>query len=320
MKLLSVLVLPAILLAATPRLLSEEPVAARPDGFFSPQGRFQATVELTEGNTEFVPIARFELRDDAGRLVYARPGAGHTVLDISDNGTVVGADFDGPVSGAARLAFYDSAGNLSGTADIGFYNQRAFSADGSRFGVLDGRSGLRVFTADGRELYNLGPGKRFAFSADGSRIALARDEAVLLYRDGRPTGSIPVAGSFLRQLVFSADGARLGLIDRHALRMFRTADSGLEFEFRPAEAGLQFISLDISPEGGLVLAGLDNGARGSPDRHRRGQAVLLDGAGRVLWQQSLEYQRWNIGLPAVRFEPGHKFELRTAEAVSRWQY
>ena len=320
MKLLSVLALPALLLAALPVLSGEEPLPERLDGFVSARGRFVATVEFTEGNSEFVPLARFELRDETGRLRYARAGDGHTVLDISDNGIVVGADFNGPVSGAARLVFYDPAGNPQGMVEIGFYNQRAFSADGSRFCVLDGRAGLRVFTADGRELYNLGQGNHFAVSADGRWIALARDEEILLFDEGRQAGLIPIVSPFVRQLVFSADGRRFAFIDRHALRLCRVADAGVEFEFRPEEAGLNFSSVDVSQDGSLVLAGLDYGARGSPDRHRRGQALLLDSAGRVVWQQPLEYEGWNSSLPAVRFEPGQAFEVRTAEKVIRWQF
>jgi len=320
MKLLAVLVLPAALLAATPVLVSEEPAAERPDGFVSAGGGFVATVEYSEGNTEFVPLERFELRDGAGQVVYARSGDGHTVLDISDNGVVVGADFNGPVSGSARLVFYDAEGKPKGRAEVGFYNQRAFSADGSRFGVLDGKNGLRVFTAEGRELCNLGTGNRFAVSADGSRIALARDEEVVLFADGKPAGRIAVAEPFLRQMAFSADGSRLGLIDRHALRLFSVTDLRLELEFRPEEAGLAFISLDLSSDGELVLAGLDQSARGHADRHKRGEVVMLDRAGKVVWRKGLEYEDWSFRLPEVRFGPGRQFEVRTAETVSCWQY
>lgn len=320
MKLLSWLVLPTILFAAVPVVLSEEPATESPGGFVSERGRFVATVKFEEGNTEFVPLAGFELRDETGRLMYARSGDRHTVLDISDAGVVVGADFNGPVSGEARLVFYDPAGNPKGRAEIGFYNQRAFSADGSRFCVLDGRAGLRVFTAEGRELCNLGPGNRFAVSANGRLIALARDEEILLFDEGRPAGRIAIGSPFVRQMAFSADGSRLAFIDRHRLRLLRVADARVEFEFMPEETGLDFVSLDISPDGKFVLAGLDNGRRGSPDRHRRGLAVLLDAAGQVIWQQSLEYEGWNISLPAVRFEPGQTFEVRTAEKVLRWQF
>lgn len=320
MKLSSVLVLPATLLAAVPVLSGEEPLPERMDGFVSARGRFVATVEFTEGNSEFVPLARFELRDETGRFRYARTGDGHTVLDISDNGTVVGADFNGPVSGAARLVFYDQAGNPKGRAEIGFYNQRAFSTDGSRFCVLDGRAGLRVFTAEGRELYNLGQGNHFAVSADGRWIALAQDEEILLFENGRQAGRIPIASPFVRQMVFSADGRRFAFIDRHALRLCRVADARVESEFRPEEAGLSFSSLDVSQDGSLVLAGLDYGARGSPERHRRGQVVLLDSAGQVVWRQPLEYDDWNSSLPAVRFDSGQAFEVRTAEKVIRWRF
>jgi hypothetical protein len=251
--------------------------------------------------------------------VYTRSGGQHTVLDISDNGLVVGADFDGPVSGRAKLHFYDAQGRERGAADVGFWDWHGFSARGSVYCVQDGKQGLRVFTSEGKELYNAGRCNRFAVSADGRRVALATDEVIVLLNDGVRTAGIPIASPFVRQMAFSPDGERFGYCERRTLRLYRVRDAALEFQYRPEDAKLQFISLDVGNE--LAVAGLDvDGGRGKTDRHRRGFVVLLDSAGAPAWRQELTYGQWNVAVPDVRFESGSTFRVRTADALREYRY
>jgi hypothetical protein len=319
MRMLVLSLLPALAMALAPTLVSERPAGSDDLQFRSPGGSYGAKVEYAVGNTEFVPFVRFELRDRAGKTVYTKSGGQHTVLDISDNGLVVGVDFDGPVSGRAKLHFYDAQGRERGTAEVGFWNRYGFSADGSVYCVLDGKQGLRVFTSEGKELYNAGQGNRFAVSADGRQVALATDEAILLLKEGVRTASIPIASPFVRQMAFSPDGERFGYCERSTLYLHRVRDAALQFKYRPEDARLQFISLDVGNE--LAVAGLDvDGGRGKADRHRRGFVILLDSAGAPAWQQELTYTRWNIVVPDVRFGAGSTFRVRTAEAVREYRY
>jgi hypothetical protein len=319
MRTLVLSLIPALALALAPTLVSERPVGSDDLQFRSPDGSYGAKVEYAVGNTEFVPIDRFELRDRAGKTVYTRSGGQHTVLDISDNGLVVGADFDGPVSGRAKLHFYDAQGRERGAADVGFWDWHGFSARGSVYCVQDGKQGLRVFTSEGKELYNAGRCNRFAVSADGRRVALATDEVIVLLNDGVRTAGIPIASPFVRQMAFSPDGERFGYCERRTLRLYRVRDAALEFQYRPEDAKLQFISLDVGNE--LAVAGLDvDGGRGKTDRHRRGFVVLLDSAGAPAWRQELTYGQWNVAVPDVRFESGSMFRVRTADAVREYRY
>ena len=319
MRMLVLSLMPALALALAPILVGEWPVGTDVWQFRSPSGNYGARVEYSLGNTEFVPIDRFELRDRAGKTVYIKSDGQHTVLDISDNGLVVGVDFDGPVSGRAKLHFYDLQGRERGTAEVGFWDRHGFSSDGSVYCVLDGKRGLRVFSSEGKELYNAGRCNRFAVSADGRRVALATDDAILLLKDGVRTASIPVASPFIRGMAFSPDGERFGYCERRALYVFRVRDAAREFEYRPADARRQFISLDVGNE--LVVAGLDvDGGRGTADRHRRGSVVLLDATGLPLWRQGLTYDRWYFAVPEVRFEPAGTFSVKTADAVREYRY
>jgi hypothetical protein len=319
MRTLIISLVPALALAVSPMLVSERPAGTGAGQFRSPSGNYSARVEYARGNTEFVPFDRFELLDAAGKAVYVKSGCGHTVLDISDNGLVVGVDFDGPISGRAKLHFYDAQGRERGVAEVGFWDRHGFSADGSVYCVQDGKRGLRVFASDGKELYNAGRGNRFAVSADGRRVALATDEAILLLEAGVRTASIPIASPFVRRMVFSPDGERFGYCERRALQVHRVRDAALEFRYQPEDARLQFISFDLGNQ--LTAVGLDlAGDRRTAGRHRRGLLVLLDSAGAPIWQQQLAYKRWNIAVPEVRFGRAGTFSVKTADVVQEYRY
>jgi hypothetical protein len=319
MRTLILSLVPMLAMALAPTLVSERPIGTGVCQFRSPSGNYVAKVEYSTGNTEFVPFERFEIRDRTGKSVYTKGNVQHTVLDISDNGLVVGVDFDGPVSGKAKLHFYDAQGRERGTAEVGFWDRHCFSARGNVYCVLDGKRGLRVFTSEGRELYNAGRGSRFAVSADGRRVALATDEAILLMDAGVRTASIPIASPFVRKMAFSPDGERLGYCERRTLYVYRARDAALEFQYQPEDARLQFISLDLGNR--LALAGLDlNGGRGTADRHRRGLVVLLDSVGAPVWQQELTYKRWSIAVPEVRFGRAGTFSVKTADMVREYRY
>lgn len=319
MRMPILLLMPALALALAPTLVSERQAGTEPGQFRSPGGAYSALVDYSRGNSEFVPFERFELLDRAGRVVYAKSGIRHTVLDISDNGLVIGADFDGPVSGRAKLHFYDARGRERGTADIGFWGQRGFSADGSVYCVLSGRQGLRVFTSTGKELYNAGQGNRFAVSADGRQVALATDTEIRLLRDGKTTVDIPLATPFVRDIAFSPDGRRVGYCVRQGLFVHRAQDGVRVYRYEPDDKGMRFISLDL--EDRFAVCGLDlDAGRGTPGRHRRGLVVLLDADGNTVWQQELAYSRWYFAVPAVRFGPAGVLSVRTADAVRDYRY
>jgi len=133
------------------------------------------------------------------------------------------------------------------------------------------------------------------------------------------TAGIPISSPFIRQMAFSPDGERFGYCERRTLHLYRVQDAAPEFQYRPEDAKLQFISLDVGNE--LAVAGLDvDGGRGKTDRHRRGFVILLDSAGVPAWQQELTYVQWNTAVPDVRFGPDSTFRVRTADAVREYRY
>jgi hypothetical protein len=311
---------PVLLCALSPVFLNEYDIPSEPNRIRSPAGEFSARFEYGTGTSEFIPIARFQLFDRSDRSLYVKEDFKHTLFDIADNGRVVGINFDGPVSGRAKLHFYDPEGRETGVAEIKFLSVRQFSRDGSVYGVLDGVNGLRLFNAAGSALYNLGPATGFCLSRDGRSVALVRDQKIVLYRDDAKIGQIPIVIPFIRGLKISADGRRLGFIDRKNLYLYDFQTVEQLGHYREQDPELNFITLDMNDEG-VTLAGLDRDpGRGKPGRHERGIVYLLDEQASIRWQETVDYPSWDITLPAVEFTKDNRFQVKTDRAIREYGY
>ncbi len=279
--------------------------------FHSPNRAYVAEVEYSEGNSEFVPFSRITVRGPDGEEAYTLVSTTHTVVDIADNGAMVGIDFDGPMSGRAKLHFYSPGGSELGTADIGFLNQREF-AGAELYCVNDGLNGVRSFDGSGRELWNLGKANYFTV-ATGGRAAVARDDRIVRTIDGRESAAVPLDNPFVRGMSIASDGT-FGYVDRFKALVYPDGGSLPLFTWEPPE-GYRLISIDI--EDGMVLVGADDHESG----HKRGAVFMLDLEGTEVGRLDLEYEKWNPLSPGVRITGDKGFEVTTADGVAayRWE-
>ncbi len=287
----------------------------RRDLFFSENGEYIGQVTYGQGNSEFIPFRSFTLKDKRGEFLWRSDNFPYTLVDISNEGWTVGIFFDGPISGKAILHFYDRTGRKKGEGEVDFLNSRAFSEDGKVYVVLDGKRGLRVFTREGKELYNLGKGNYFTISPDGRICALADDQQITFYQDGKKIKSIPIPSPFLRQMKFSSSGRQFGYLTKKELFLYRTADWDLVFHYSESEPKWRLISFDLSPENNLVIMG-----KAEYKEKRKGEVLLFNFNGEMLWREELRYNKWNIFVPEVKFLPEKSFLVKTAEEIYEYSY
>ncbi|MEO0116303.1 MAG: hypothetical protein ABIK97_02025 [candidate division WOR-3 bacterium] len=287
----------------------------RRDLFFSENGEYIGQVTYSEGNSEFVPFRSFTLQDKRREILWHSDSFPYTLVDISNEGWTVGIFFDGPISGKAVLHFYDRTGRKKGEGEVDFLNSRAFSEDGKVYVVLDGKRGLRVFTREGKELYNLGKGNYFTLSPDGKTCALADDQQINFYQDGKKIKSIPIPSPFLRQMKFSSSGRQFGYLTKKELFIYRTTDWDLVFHYTEPEPKWRLISFDMVPENNLVIIG-----KAESKGKRKGEVLLFNFNGEMLWREELRYNKWNIFVPEVKFLPEKSFLVRTAEEIYEYSY
>jgi len=313
--------LPTLVMAFEPVLVGRNRYEPEPLVMYSLNNQFHSLVSYGLGNSEFVPFDQFILQDKYGKTIYSKNNFNHTVVDIADNGFVVGSDFDGPISGKAILHFYDRNGVEQKTAAIDFLGQRAFSVSGNVYCVMDGINGLRVFKADGSPLYNLGKGNIFAVSLDGSYLALAKDQVIVLFSNGTLIGEILIASPFIRQIKFSKDGSLLCFIDRKNIFAYRVKDQQQIFKFEETRPERNLISCDIATDNITILAGLDEDyGRNSALRHQNGYVYLFNTDNGLVWSSGLRYATWDISIPEVRFDSDKTFWIRTDSEIIKYSY
>lgn len=313
--------IPLLIFALEPTLIRTYSRTSDPLTISSLDGNYKGRIDYGDGNTEFIPIDHFILEDSNGDLVYEKHAFGHTLLDIANTGIVVGIDFDGPVSGRATIHFYDRNGEETQSHEIGFLQDRVFSENGEIYCVNDGINGLTVFDGNGKKLYAVDRANYIAVSRNGRMIAAASDDGIDIYEDGQLVSTIPLMTPFVREMVFSDDGSHLLYIDRRNVRYLDVRTGEMVRQYREQNKHLSFISCDISPDGSLIIAGLDEDmGRNAANRHSRGVIHLISAEGKVVWSEELPYTQWNSSIPNVSFTNAMSFTIETIDDVLEFAY
>lgn len=315
------LFIPLLMFAFEPTLLKMHDKVNDPLAISSSDGSYIGFFEYGEGNTEFVPIAHFVLKDAHGSIVYEKQSFGHTVFDIANTGYVVGIDFDGPVSGKGILHFYTQAGRELNSYTIDFLLERSYSKNGEVYCVNDGKNGLIVFNHDGEKLYDLDKVNFFAISEDGSMIAAARDAGIDIYEHGQFIRHIALVSPFVRQMIFSSDGLELLYMDKKNIRFIDIHTGEMIFQYQESNKHLSFTSCDISGDRTLILAGLDEDkGKNTSGRHTRGKVYIFNTEGDIVWSKDISYTRWNISIPHVLFIETRSFTIETIDDILVYNY
>ncbi len=318
---LLILFIPLLALAVQPVLLKESTANDNLMSVYSKKSLYHASFTYDAGNSEFIPIAEFTFYDANGAIVYHKDNFGHTLFDIGDNGVVVGIDYDGPISGKGALHFYNGQGAATGKTEIGFLMVRSFSENGMVYCVHDGINGVRVFDDTGKELYNLGKANSYALSGDGSLIAIATDEQIIIFKSGQEIDRIPIGSPYIKQMVFSRDGSLFAFIDRKLLVVYDLPEKTIKVRREEIAGELEYISVSISHDNSLVMVGEDEDlGRGVQNRHVRGLVNLLDLSGDIQWQTAVPYKTWNAVIPNVVFIGEQTFTVKTVENVFEYRF
>lgn len=304
-----------------PQMVRTTKISKERDRVFSKNKEFQGLIELSTGNPEFIPIDRFVLKDHEGRTIYEKADFGHTLVDISNQGSVVGIDFDGPMSGHAKLHFYNEKGEKTGERSVGFLRDRCFTADGKRYCVNDGGRGLRMFDASGQEIHELGPCNWFAASFDGNSVAMTTDNELILLEAGLEMARIPLQTPFIRDMRFSSDGALLGYLDNKNLHLLDVQTGENVFTYRESEKRLKIVSFDIASDNSALITGCsEDKGRGKPGRHEKGFIYLFDMEGNLRWKEEVTFDKWNIHIPKVNFAGSDAFTVTTVDEIFEYQF
>jgi len=287
-------------------------IVASQDGEF-----FGITTYSKKVPAGFLAARKFELYSADGKKLWEIDDPKASEFYISNRAELIVGISAGNETPKSGLAFYDRSGQMLSSTTVGFLNGVSFSANGKRFFANSAKDGLMSFGDSGELEDNLGPCDRFAVSPDGEWVATVLEGRLRLFRQGQPTEFSPQIDPLVRSMSFSLGNQYLAVLDKKNLQLFEVANGQLLWKHTLDQAGLSFISVDVSAGAKRVIAGVDfdrGREAGRHQRHTKGLVYVLDKKGEIAWQREFTYKLWSTLFPRVRFSAdGTSFSVLTRE-------
>jgi len=286
--------------------------------FISAGGGKYASI-LYEGQGEGVSAARLTLYKLDGRELWS---VSHQPLN-----DVVSLESGGAV-GIYRninvlvndLYFFSGNGALLRRLSIPALGEVKASPSGDRILVNSGRRGAILFEANGEEMAELGPAYRMFFSDDGRWVAILYGPDLTIYREGKATYTGQLGGEIIRGVRFSTDNSVIAAITDHAFFLLKNPGKNVILQRQLDPAGqFSYTSVDVTRGGELIALGIERDLGSQvkgPERHPDGKVILCRIDGRIVYQKSVSYSRWNTTTPRVKFSAdGRQLLVLTRDEV-----
>ena len=86
------------------------------------------------------------------------------------------------------------------------------------------------------------------------------------------------------------------------------------WEYSLPDSGYQFFHFDSDSNFTYFACSTNNSTDAPERRNTRGQALLIDANGKLVWQTELSYAEWSVKYPEVKIDlPARILTLLTAE-------
>jgi hypothetical protein len=293
-------------------LQTDQGVVASQDGNF-----FGITTYSKDVPAGFLAAKRFELYSADGKKLWEIDDPGVSEFYISNGAELIVGISAGDESPESGLAFFNQNGELIANRKVGFLNGISFSANGRCFLVNSAKDGLTSFGESAQLKDNFGPCDKFAVSSGGEYVATVSGGHLKIFHKGKPRGLSPEINPLVRTMSFSPENQFLAVLDSKHLYLFEVARGELLWQHTLDQPELSFISVDVSPGGDKVIAGVDfdrGREAGRHQRHTKGLVHILDKKGKITWQREFSYKLWSTLFPRVRFSSdGTRFSVMTRE-------
>ncbi|HWQ68343.1 MAG TPA: WD40 repeat domain-containing protein [Patescibacteria group bacterium] len=276
-------------------------------------------------------IAGLKLVNLDGKTLAALSDARHFHYRLAPDGrSFVGIDAGGEHTALTAKTviyrFYDYRGTMMAevTSSHPGTQDSSYSPDGKHFLINSQRDGLSSYNpVSGMRLWNVPGAVKFFAPANGfvGRV-LASDlqnrHVAALYDAGRQRWAVNLKELGLkenvRNVAISPDG-KVAAISGSTLLLIMGSDTGEPLGRYQVGAKFTINSLSVSDNGLIALGAQETRAKG--EGPSSGQIVVLDKAGKVVFQQQTAHQRSNAWIPNVQFDASGRFLLlRTLEAMS----
>ena len=272
-----------------------------------------------KGSPGFLAIGKFTLYSAEGRGLWQIENPKSSAFFIGNDGKlVVGvSSFEGKKE--SELIFYDENGDSVFGTKVNFFQGLSFSPNGGSAFVRSGTDGLLIFDQKGGLKRNYKTCQQFSASPDGDYVACVSDRKLNFYYQEKLVSVGGRENILARGMALSPDSKYTSLIDKKNLYLFDFKTGDLLWQYSLDQPELSFISIDLTQNGEMIIAGVDfDKGRNVPpqERHTKGYVYLFDKKGKLAWQKGLSYKLWNAFVPEVKFSlDGSVFSVKTRGTI-----
>lgn len=292
---------------------------------------FGITTYSTKGAPGFLKTEKFVLHSALGKTLWQIENPKSSAFFIANNGKLVAgvSSFEGEKE--SELAFYNENGDSVFGTKINFFQGLSFSPNGGSVFVRSGTDGLLVLDQKGNLKGNYNTCQEFTTSFDGERLVCVSDDKLNFYHQGKLVAQTHVASVgksadsvggeniLARGMVFSPDNRYVSLIAKKNLYLLDFENGEVLWQYSLDQPELSFISVDISKNAEMIIAGVDFDKGRNvppPERHTQGYVYLFDKKGNLTWEKELSYIQWNVFVPKVKFSLDRPiFSVKTREKI-----
>lgn len=280
----------------------------------SERGGYFALITYSSFSPTDLRVTEMRLYRCTGEFIWGVTDPGCNSFILSDESPIAVGIAGAEGLAESALIFFGSTGNEAGAAKVDNFSSGRFSEDGEFFFAISGGKGLIKFTTSGKEVQRYSDCSRYSVSRDGEIVAVYKDS--LLSVNGGPAirNSLPIPELTIRDIRFSSDNRYAAILRTQQLLLYALDSLRLVWEYSLPDSGFQFFHFDSDSSFNYFACSTNNSTDSPERRNTRGQALLIDADGKLVWRTDMSYAEWSVKYPEVKIDlPARILTLLTAE-------
>jgi hypothetical protein len=287
----------------------------------SERGNFYALVSYSNFLPTQLQVVGITVFDRFGKEIWSIKEPGCNAFILCNHAPVVVGIAGGEGLAESRLIFFNSSGEMVGTAAVqNFYNGQ-FCENGEFFFGITGSGDLLKFTNTGKEVQNYGHAVRYFSSYDASLVAVVSDSASRIFSLGTALMTWPGPPQALREMRFSRDNRLVSALYGDRLEVFDLKAGSSIAAYALDDSAYRFFHFDTDSNFSYFVCGANNSADPPEIKNTKGRIMLLGAAGNLMWGEEVAYEEWSVVYPDVRIDSINRVvSLLTASALQVYKF
>ncbi len=280
----------------------------------SDKGNYFAQLTYSSFSPTSLRVTEIRVYSCTGQLIWGLRDPGCSSFILSDESSIAVGIAGAEGLPESSLLFFGTSGTQVGTAKVDNFSSGRFSEDGEFFFAISSGKGLIKFTTSGKEVFRYGDCNRYSVSRDGELVAIYKDSLLNIYSEQKLVTTRAIPELTVRDVRFSFDDRFAAILLTQRLQLFDLDSSRLVWEYSLPDSGYQFFHFDSDSNFTYFACSTNNSTDAPERRNTRGQALLIDANGKLVWQTELSYAEWSVKYPEVKIDlPARILTLLTAE-------